>query len=66
LKRVPQGYSPDHPHAELLKLKNVTFGRELSDEEAFSSDLPRILADDFAAAMPVMAFLASLEPAAAS
>jgi uncharacterized protein (TIGR02453 family) len=29
LKRVPQGYPADHPHAELLKLKNVTFGREL-------------------------------------
>ena len=63
LKRVPQGYPADHPHAELLKLKNVTFGRELSDEEALSADLPRILADDFAAAMPVMRFLASLEPA---
>jgi uncharacterized protein (TIGR02453 family) len=63
LKRVPQGYWPDHPHAELLKLKDVTFGRELSDKEALSRHLPRILADDFAAAMPVMAFLASLEPA---
>jgi len=62
LKRVPQGYAPDHPQAELLKLKDVTFGRELTANEAFSADLPRILADDFAAALPVMAFLASLEP----
>jgi uncharacterized protein (TIGR02453 family) len=63
LKRMPQGYPPDHPHADLLRLKDVTFGRELSTEEVFSPDLPRILADDFAVAMPVMRFLASLEVA---
>ena len=45
LKRVPQGYPPDHPQADLLKLKDVTFGRELTDKEAFSDDLPKILAD---------------------
>jgi len=61
LKRMPLGYAPDHPQADLLKLKDVTFGRQLADDEALSSDLPRILADDFAAATPVMAFLASLE-----
>lgn len=61
LKRVPQGYPADHPHIELLKLKDVTFGRQLSDKETFSADLPRILATDFAAAVPVMAFLASLD-----
>jgi len=60
LKRVPQGYAPDHPHAELLKLKDVTFGREVSFDEVFSADLPQILAEDFAAAVPVMRFLASL------
>lgn len=63
LKRVPKGYPADHPHANLLKMKNVTFGRELTDQETFSKDLPRILADDFTAAMPMMAFLATLEPA---
>ena len=60
LKRIPQGYAPDHPHADLLKLKDVTFGREVSFDEVFSADLPAILADDFAAAVPVMRFLASL------
>ncbi len=48
LKRVPTGYAPDHPQAELLKLKDVTFGREMSEKEALSKDLPKILADDFA------------------
>jgi uncharacterized protein (DUF2461 family) len=59
-KRVPSGYAPDHPHAELLRLKDVTFGREVSNEEVFSPDLPVVLAQDFAAAVPVMRFLASL------
>jgi uncharacterized protein (TIGR02453 family) len=61
-KRVPRGYPADHPHAELLKLKDVTFGRELGLDEVFSADLPRVLAEDFAAAVPVMRFLASLRP----
>lgn len=63
LKRVPTGYPPDHPHAELLKLKDVVFGRTLALEEVFSADLPDILVADFAAAMPVYRLLASL-PAA--
>jgi uncharacterized protein (TIGR02453 family) len=65
LKRPPSGYAPDHPHIELLKLKDVTFGRQLSDDEAFSADLPRILAADFKLAVPVMAFLSGLDTARA-
>jgi len=60
LKRVPQGYPADHPHSDLLRLKDVTFGREVGEDEIFSADLPQILAGDFAAAVPVMRFLASL------
>ena len=62
MKRMPLGYPPDHPHADLLKLKDVTFGRELAEKEVLSASLPAILADDFAYAVPVMRFLASLEP----
>ena len=60
LTRVPQGYPKDHPRAELLKLKDMTFGRRLSDDEALSADLPDILADDFAKAVPVFRLLGSL------
>jgi uncharacterized protein (TIGR02453 family) len=59
-KRVPSGFAPDHPQAAYLKLKDVTFGRDMSNGEVFSADLPKILAEDFAAAVPVMRFLASL------
>ena len=60
LKRVPPGYPADHPMADLLRFKDLTFGRSLTDEEIQSPSLPDVLADDFAAAVPVFRFLATL------
>ncbi len=60
LKRVPTGFPSDHPEAELLKLKDVVFGRRLSDDDALSPELPDLLADSFADAVPVYRFLAGL------
>ena len=60
LKRVPQGYPPDHPAADLLRKKNLTFGRRLSDDDALSPSLPTLLADTFAAGTPLMRYLATL------
>jgi uncharacterized protein (TIGR02453 family) len=60
LSRVPAGFAKDHPEAELLKHKDITFGRRLSDDEAFSPDLPETLAATYADAAPVMRLLASL------
>jgi uncharacterized protein (TIGR02453 family) len=60
LQRVPTGHPADHPDADLLKLKDVTFGRRLSDDEALSPTLPDIVADDLAAGVQVMRLLASL------
>jgi len=60
LKRVPAGFAADHPQAELLKLKDVVFGRRLSDIDAFSPGLPDLLADALEAALPVFRLLASL------
>jgi uncharacterized protein (TIGR02453 family) len=60
LKRTPPGYPADHPEAALLTLKDVTFGRRLSDAEAMSPTLPETIADAFAVATPVMRLLAEL------
>ena len=60
LKRVPPGFPPDHPMAELLRAKDVTLGRRLSDEEWLSPDLPDTLAAEFATAVPVFRFFATL------
>jgi uncharacterized protein (TIGR02453 family) len=61
LKRVPPGYPADHPRADLLRKKNVTFGRRLGDDEALSPDLPAVLADAFATATPLMRYLATID-----
>jgi uncharacterized protein (TIGR02453 family) len=60
LKRVPPGYPPDHPMADLFRYKDVVFGRRMSDDEIYSPDLPAILADAYAKARPVFSFLSSL------
>ncbi|HET9520264.1 MAG TPA: DUF2461 domain-containing protein, partial [Candidatus Limnocylindrales bacterium] len=60
LKRMPQGYAPDHPAEDLLRLKDVIFGRRLSDADATSPNLPDVLTDSFAAALPVMRYLAAV------
>jgi uncharacterized protein (TIGR02453 family) len=59
LKRVPTGFPADHPAAELLKHKDFTFGRRLSDAQATSPNLPDVLAASFATGVPVMRFLAT-------
>jgi uncharacterized protein (TIGR02453 family) len=60
LKRAPAGFDPADPDIELLKLKDVIFGRPLSDSDVASPDLPALLADSLAASMPVMRYLAAL------
>ncbi len=61
-KRVPTGYPADHPDAELLRMRDVVFGRPLSDDEVLSPALPDTIAVGLEAAMPVLRMLASLEP----
>lgn len=60
LQRVPSGFPADHPEAETLKLKDVIFGRRLSDAEAASRDLPETLATTLAAGVPLLRYLAAL------
>jgi uncharacterized protein (TIGR02453 family) len=60
LKRVPTGFPADHPEADLLKLKDMTFGHRLADKDVMSPSLPDVLVDSFEVAVPVMRFLARL------
>jgi uncharacterized protein (TIGR02453 family) len=60
LTRVPAGFPKDHPEAELLKQKDLTFGRRLADDDVFSPGLPDLIADSFLIAVPLMRWLASL------
>ena len=45
LTRVPPGFPKDHPEAELLKQKDLTFGRRLADDDVFSPGLPDLIAE---------------------
>ena len=60
LKRLPAGLPAGHPQERLLRLKDVTFGRRLSDAEVMSPDLPEILTTTYTAAIPLLRLLASL------
>ena len=60
LKRVPTGYPPDHPAADLLRKKNVTFGRRLADKDATSAALPVVIAESFEIGTPLLRYLASM------
>lgn len=60
MKRVPAGYPPDHPAADLLKVKDVVFGRRLSDADVTTPHLPDTIADSLSAAVPLMRFLSTL------
>jgi hypothetical protein len=47
--------------ADMFRFKDIVFGRRMSDDEVYSADLPKILADAYATATPVFRFLSSLD-----
>lgn len=57
LTRVPRGYRPDHPAADWLRYKSFTLGRAYTDRDAVSTRLPVLLAEDFAAMLPLVRWL---------
>jgi uncharacterized protein (TIGR02453 family) len=60
LTRVPKGYPPNHPEAELLKLKDVGFWRPLSDADVESAALVELIADTLELGVPLLRLLAAL------
>lgn len=58
--RVPRGFAADHPDAGLLRLRDLTFGRQLSDDDVLSPGLPDLLADVLATAVPAFRLLAEV------
>ena len=60
LLRVPPGFPKDHPEADLLRLKDYTFGHRLADDDVSGPQLVGVLASAFETALPVMRWLAAL------
>lgn len=57
LVKPPKGFAADHPAIEYLKLKSFTVGENFTEKEAVSKDYPKMLADSFKAAYPLVMFL---------
>ncbi len=57
LKRMPRGFSEDHPAAQWLRYQSFTIGRELSDREALSPRLADGLEKDFRLMLPLVRWL---------
>jgi len=60
LQRAPKGFPADDPDLELLRLKDVTFGRRVSDAASMTIDFPASVADTLARAVPLLRLLAAL------
>ena len=57
LTRVPRGYPPDHPAADLLRYQSFTAGRQLAAGEIRSGALVDHLARDFERLLPLVRWL---------
>lgn len=57
LKKVPQGFPADAPHADWLKRKTFTLSRELTTDEVCSADFMDLVIDMCKAVKPINDFL---------
>jgi uncharacterized protein (TIGR02453 family) len=57
LVRIPKNYAPDHPAADLLRMKQFCFYKTLPAKTALNPDFARQVADCFEAAAPFNAWL---------
>ncbi|MGQ0542551.1 MAG: DUF2461 domain-containing protein [Blastocatellia bacterium] len=57
LSKPPKGFPADHPAIEFLKLKSFTVSEEFAEKEAVGKDYPKLLAESFKAAYPLVVFL---------
>lgn len=61
LKTAPQGYSPEHPHIDLLRHKDFVAIRRLKDAEVLASDFLKRAVTAYKALMPLHRFLNDIE-----
>jgi uncharacterized protein (DUF2461 family) len=57
LKRVPQGFPPDHPWAEDLKHKDFYIGTSFTNKEVLAADFLERVAAAWKEASPLVAFV---------
>lgn len=59
LKRMPRGFSDDHPGATWLRYQSFTSGRGLSDAEVTGAKLTSLLARQYEALLPLVRWINS-------
>ena len=57
LQNAPKGYSNDHPHADLLKRKQLFFMHKYSNDEVLSADFAQKVVSDAKILKPYLDFL---------
>lgn len=57
LKKMPKGYTDDHPHAELLKQKQFFFMKSYSDQQVLGSNFKELIIQDAKRLKPLLDFL---------
>ncbi|KAJ2968149.1 hypothetical protein NUW58_g10283 [Xylaria curta] len=57
LKTKPKGFNPDHRDLHLLKLRNYTIGRAITDEDLNSDDAQEKIMETIRAMVPFVTFL---------
>jgi len=57
LKRMPRGYSEDHPAARWLRYQSFTSGRPLTDAQVTGTKLPALVAREFEGLLPLVRWL---------
>ena len=56
-KRMPRGYSEDHPAAKWLRFQSFTSGRTLTDAQVTSPSLASLLAREYDALLPLVRWM---------
>lgn len=57
LKRVPQGFAPEHEVAEWLKMKQFFISYTMGEGECYKNNFPAKVANIFEAMMPLVIFI---------
>ena len=57
LKTSPKGYASDHAYIELLRRKNFTVSRRITQEEVLGEDFPAVVAEAYKQMRPLLLFM---------
>lgn len=57
LKRMPRGFSEDHPAARWLRFQSFTLSRPITDLQVISARLPALIEAEFTAMLPLVRWL---------